>query len=267
MSDAILLLRLEHTNIARLLDCIDEQVEELEANTAPDYELLYQAMDYLQNYPDQCHHPKEDLVLEAMLRRDPQCALSVGDLAGEHEKLAHLTERVAEEVRKADPSSSGPELLSALRELVIAYRKHMSMEEEKFFPRALQTLTHSDWMSIDFDFFERDDPLFDHSKEQKFAKLRENISELAKRSHELDATHKEVNWLKNLDEIDGLNNTLKSLGSKLRLVRFTEGGYGLERDGKLLTYIPQCNEVQAIWCAYYYAKGAENITPERISVF
>jgi len=101
MSDAILLLRLEHSNIARLLDWIDDQIQTLEAGAAPDYTLLGQAIYYLQNYPDQCHHPKEDLVLEVLARRDPEGAAAVGDLSGEHEKLTSLINEVAATVYQA----------------------------------------------------------------------------------------------------------------------------------------------------------------------
>ena len=260
MSDAILLLRLEHSNMARLLDWIDDQIQSLESGTAPDYTLLNQALYYLQNYPDLCHHPKEDLVLEAVIRSSPDGASSVGDLAGEHRKLAELTGQAATTVNQAgrDPANTG--FVNTLRELVDSYRHHMKAEEEHFFPLALKVLQASDWESINFELFDRDDPLFDHSQEQRFRELREGISMYTRRYHEINAAQKEIEWLLDLTGIDEFNRTMEETGSKLRLVAFTEKGYGLEREGKLLAYIPSFAEVQAIWCAYYYAKGADEFS-------
>jgi hemerythrin-like domain-containing protein len=259
MSDAILLLRLEHSNMARLLDWVDDQIQTLESGTAPDYTLLNQALYYLQNYPDLCHHPKEDLVLESLALRDPEGAATVGDLSGEHRKLAEQTGRVAAAVNTAGQEPANTGFVQALRELVVSYRRHMSAEEEHFFPLALKALQASDWESIDFELFDRDDPLFDHSQEQRFRKLREGISRFNSRYHVINAAQKELAWLQNLTGIDEFNHTMQETGSRLRLVGFTEGGYGVEREGKLLAYIPSYEEVQALWCAYYYAKGAEEI--------
>ena len=260
MSDAILLLRLEHGNMARLLDWIDDQIKTLDTGAAADYHLLSQAMYYLQNYPDQCHHPKEDLVLEVIARRNPGAAADIGDLSVEHKKLAQLTDRAAAAVSNNVNANRNDKLAGTLRDLVAEYRRHMTKEEEIFFPCALEVLERSDWSSIDFELFDRDDPLFDHSQEQRFRELREGVSRYTRRYLEMTAAQQEIELLENLNNIDEFNHAMENLGSRLRLVSFTEGRYGLEREGKLLAYIPSNEEIQAMWCAYYYAKGAEEIT-------
>lgn len=260
MSDAILLLRLEHGNMTRLLDRVEEQVRNLEQGTAVNHKLLAEAINYLQNYPDQCHHPKEDLVLEVMARRDPKAAVEIGDLAGEHRKISDLTAQAARALEQVGSIRGSDVLLDALRSLTTSYRNHMSMEESVFFPRALQVLDRSDWSSIDFDLFDRDDPLFDHAQEQRFRALRESITGNDDHEEELKEAHKEIKLLNNLTDIDDFNLAMERLGSKLRLLRFSEGVYGMEREGSLLAYIPSQEVVQAVRCAYFYAKGAEQIT-------
>ena len=260
MSDAILLLRLEHGNMARLLDWVDDQVRLLETGAAANHSLLNQAMYYLQNYPDQCHHPKEDLVFEMMARRDPEATSTVGDLTMEHKKITDLTIQVATTVTRAGTTGADQELREALRELTMEYRRHMEKEETVFFPRALEVLNRSDWASIDFELFDRDDPLFDHSREQHFRELRESISRFGRRDQELTTARQEIALLENLNGIDDFNQSMEQQGSQLRLVRFSEGGFGLERQGNLLAYLPSLEVIQAIWCAYFYAKGAEDIS-------
>ena len=261
MSDAILLLRLEHGNMSRLLDWVEDQVRLLETGAAVNHGLLSQAMYYLQNYPDQCHHPKEDLVLEIMARRDPEAAAAFSDLTMEHKKITNLTMRAAAALNRAGTDAAADlELREALRELTEQYRRHMEMEETVFFPRALEVLNHSDWASVDFELFDRDDPLFDHSQEQRFQILRESVSRFTRHHLEMTIARREIELLENFNGIEDFNQSMEQQGSQLRLVRLSETGFGLERQGKMLAYIPSLEEAQAIWCAYYYAKGAEDIS-------
>ncbi len=66
MIELIEALRQEHSDIARLLDAIDLQVN----GGSPDFGLLHEILEYLLTYPDQYHHPKEDLIYRALCRHD-----------------------------------------------------------------------------------------------------------------------------------------------------------------------------------------------------
>ncbi len=60
-------LRQEHADLARLLDMVEAQ---LGGDGAPDFELLTGILDYFLTYPDQYHHPKEDLIYRTLCRHD-----------------------------------------------------------------------------------------------------------------------------------------------------------------------------------------------------
>ena len=66
-----------------------------------------------------------------------------------------------------------------MEEFVSYYRNHMMMEEEHFFPAAAKALLEDDWAEIEFDLFEREDPLFDRSAHERFHRLREKIDKSA----------------------------------------------------------------------------------------
>ena len=53
-------LREEHRNIARLLRALEHQVAIFSNADAPDYDVIVGVADYFLDYPDRCHHPKED---------------------------------------------------------------------------------------------------------------------------------------------------------------------------------------------------------------
>lgn len=176
MPDALLLLRLEHNNTIRLLAILDEACDRIPTEGA-NHELLELILEYFAGFPDQCHHPKEDLIYRKMKAQDPRAAERVGDLLAEHEELAHVTQRVARLARRArlDSRLTRAELTAALREFLQLYEHHLREEEETFFPAALETLTEDDWAAIDFGLFDRRDPLFDDVTEKRFQVLRQRI--------------------------------------------------------------------------------------------
>ena len=67
-SAVIKTLREEHANIARLLSALEHQMLVFAGGDRPDYDVVQGVADYFFDYPDRCHHPKEDAVLAQMLR-------------------------------------------------------------------------------------------------------------------------------------------------------------------------------------------------------
>ena len=92
---AIEQLKLDHRNMARLLDLVQSELESMRAGEPPDFDLLHSVMEYALHYPDICHHPKEDAIYRRLVRRDPSTEARVGDLAKEHAHLSELTRKLA----------------------------------------------------------------------------------------------------------------------------------------------------------------------------
>ena len=51
----------EHVNFARLLNVLEQQLQAFHQDEHPDYALMLDICDYLQNFPDVYHHPREDV--------------------------------------------------------------------------------------------------------------------------------------------------------------------------------------------------------------
>jgi hemerythrin-like domain-containing protein len=260
MSDAIFMLRLEHENIAHVLDLIEDQVERAESGAPIDESLLLLSVEYLKDFPEECHHPKEDLVFRMLQRHHPRRAADLRDLSADHEQLAQLTERFVMDVRGVLGAPKGA-LIESVRRYIGAYRQHMESEEQHFFPAALELLTRENLANLDFQLFDRKDQLFDHAAEARFAQLRREIQQragdrsLASGRRNSPPSTDEIALLRGLDCVDSFNRSTQNRG--LQLVRHRAGGYALQRDGRWLLDIPDCEESRAAWCAYYYAKGGE----------
>jgi hemerythrin-like domain-containing protein len=259
MPDTLILLSLEHGNAAKLLGLIEDQVAAADAGTPMNTELLSMVSEYFSDYPDRCHHPKEDLVYGLLSRRDPDSRTNLGDLIADHRRLHELAEAFAEGVRRVreEPQAAEPVVRKVIREFTEHYRQHMQAEEAWFFPLAEKRLSRDDWATLDFAIFDQDDPLFDHAAEKRFSALRKRIERLA----EVDKARRTVlnaaNDLRGLSGIESFNESMKSAGQPFRLARFVESGYGLERDRELLLYIPECSAERAAWCAYCFLLGRE----------
>jgi hemerythrin-like domain-containing protein len=263
MSDTLLLLRLEHRNLSRLLGLIEDQVAAADAGAPLDKNLLGLAWEYFSDYPDLCHHPKEDLVYELLRKRDPGSCAGLKNLTSEHVRLRELTRVFGDAVRRlgeAPPSpeaapSAEPAAREVIRDFTRRYRKHMREEDEHFFPLAEQKLSKDEWATLDFAVFDRDDPLLANAAEHRFAALRQRIEEATKlgraRGRVLDAGHR----LRALSGLESFNELMKSGGTPFRLSGFAGGGYGLEHGHELVLFIPECSAERAAWCAYAYLCG------------
>ena len=163
--------------MAGLLDVLERQIAVFREGEYPDYEIIEAVVDYCLTYPDLCHHPKEDLVYQALRETDPEAAESIGDLLADHRELATLTRRFADAVQQGLQESRMPResFANLATGFIDAYRRHMEMEETLFFPAALRSIGETDWAEIDARVRDRDDPLFGVMVEQRFQALRDDI--------------------------------------------------------------------------------------------
>ena len=143
MSETIDKLRTDHRNLARLMDIIAREVRVFEAGDLPDYDLVAS-------------------VLAKLRQRDPDIAITVGDLDREHEKLGTLTRRFAAALDNVMQDAELPRdwFVEVASEYLDFQRRHMQMEEVLFFPAALRALSEDDWRELATDAPSADDPLF-----------------------------------------------------------------------------------------------------------
>lgn len=257
MLDVVSILQLEHRNLARVLDLLHHQAANARAGTAVNARLLELSVEYLAGFPDECHHPKEDMLYRKLVSRSPELATSLKDLVKEHAELATLTGHLRQAVARSrhDPQALDAGLANQLSAFVDNYRHHMRMEEEHFFPLAQQRLSRNDIAEIDFALYDRPDPVFNQVAEQRFAELIDAIA----RQEDLERAgadqREEAALLATFKNIATFNETFERWGQPIGLIGSAEGGYDLMRNGRKLAHIPACSERRAAWCAYFFWKA------------
>jgi hemerythrin-like domain-containing protein len=173
LKDTLETLYSEHRYIASLLDTLEQQAERLTPGKIPDYNLLLEILDYLIHYPDQYHHPREDLLFAHMLERDSKFQAKLDRLLREHETLHHYnTELFKELTRIADgrPADQA-ELRSSIERFIAGYRQHIDYESKEIFPRAKGTLSAADVKKLEARTRYRDDPLFGADVQQQYRRV------------------------------------------------------------------------------------------------
>lgn len=173
-------LALDHDNMRKLLDLVEREFAAYRAGGALDFELLGSILDYVLDYPDLFHHPKEDLVYRRMREANADAAAQLGDLIGEHEKLAALTRRFADAVKGIRDNAELPKdrVEKLARDYLASTRAHMEQEEKRFFPLALKVLTLRDWQEIDAAIAAPADPVFGAKAGEPYLALHERIMRL-----------------------------------------------------------------------------------------
>lgn len=167
----------EHRNTLRILGALERQLADFGQAEQPDYDILQAIADYFTGFPEQCHHPKEDLIYRKLLDRRPQYLENLFDLDTEHEQLSAQALRFKDVVDRILLEAELPRevVTKAAWEFIANQRQHMRLEEERFFPMAMKSLTKDDWAKLDSHVTNEDDPVFAKSGAEAYITLRENI--------------------------------------------------------------------------------------------
>jgi len=177
MHEILQKLRQEHENIASLLNALERQVAEFERGHVPDYDVISATLEYFLDFPDLCHHPKEDLVFAKLRERAPAMVASIGDLHREHEELGARVCEFSTGLRAVLGEQGPPRrtFVQRAHRFIALQRQHLAREEANFFPAADKTLTAEDWADLKARMTTGEDPLFGKNVTAKFDRLRRMI--------------------------------------------------------------------------------------------
>ncbi|WP_354674401.1 hemerythrin domain-containing protein [Cupriavidus alkaliphilus] len=174
----------DHIHFASLLDLLEKQVSTFHQGEQPDYGLMTTIIQYMRNYGDCVHHPREDVAYALLVERDPGTQIIISRLLQEHRVIAtvgaELLDRLREVQSEVVISRSALEAAAAM--YLVYYRNHLSTEEKQVMPRAARFLTDADWAEVAATEPASADPLFGANVKKRFATLRKEIDSEAKAS-------------------------------------------------------------------------------------
>lgn len=188
MTDALNVIKTEHRNLMRVVNIFDIVLREAE----PDFPLLTAIVDYLQQFPDTYHHPKEDLFLFKALRaRDPDAAGILDELEAEHDLCLKATNglRAALDAYRAGEPGGAERFRAVAEDYRRLQLRHLQKEEGVVMPMAKQALRPKDWVEINAAFADNKDPLFSDDAQESVRALYSRVVNLAPAPYGLADSH------------------------------------------------------------------------------
>lgn len=181
---AIRIIREEHTAIACVIHSLEYVVDKLEEGGEPNFSLLQSIMEYIVEYPERYHHPKENRYLfETLRQRNPNAATLIAELEAEHVRGDELLKDLKRSLARYE--THGRSELRTFARAVATFAEyhwqHMTKEEDILLPIARKSLTESDWHAIAEAFLQNDNPLIGFSPKQHYSQLFDRILKLASR--------------------------------------------------------------------------------------
>jgi len=179
----------EHQNLWRIATTMDLVADEIDGGSPVDPAFFNSVFDYIEQFVDRAHHPKEDDFLFRLLRQRSVAAAAVLDrLQAEHrngpENLKVLRQMLA---ATAGGSAGNAAFAAALRNYTQGLKSHIRSEEKDAIPLARECLTSEDWVEIDKAFLDNEDPVFGEKANAEFRELFHRIASLAPESIGLGA--------------------------------------------------------------------------------
>lgn len=179
MTQALEIISNEHRSMWQLTAMLEELCKQLgKPADKPDAELFGLILDYIEQYVERVHEPKEDAFLfKAVLERTSEGNEMIAEFQREHAststEVARLRAQLSAVVRHY------PEGVPAFQQAVEGYismmRRHIMREESVLFPLARKTLTDADWEKINTAFADSEDPSFGERARAEFRSLMSRI--------------------------------------------------------------------------------------------
>ena len=188
-------LRAEHRHIASVMQLLREQLDAIDAAQAVDTHVVYEIMDYMVNWPDRFHHPREDLIYGRVAELDASAADNVDSLQRDHDTMAKSGREVLQHIQQwRQGEISGAVPVKSGRAYVDHLYQHMNSEESLVFPQIERVLDAQDWAELEQDdqLIPITDPVFGKRAQREFRNMARKLRSSVRRGVEHGTL---VEWL------------------------------------------------------------------------
>lgn len=182
--DALRIISEDHNNLWRLATTVDQLATDMESGAPLEAAFFGSVLDYIEQFVERSHHPKEDDYLFARLRlRSAEADVLLDALQAEHQaglaRLQALRASLAGAQRGQLPLAL---LVSQLHGYTAGIKSHILKEERQVLPLARACLVEEDWEYINRAFLDNNDPVFGAQAQAEFRALYHRIATLAPES-------------------------------------------------------------------------------------
>lgn len=181
---AVATVKQEHRALGIVVELLQRLVGDIaEGRAEPDFAVLAAALYYIDDFPERCHHPKEDEYLfKALRRRTAKLNAVLDELQAEHisgaQAIGYLQRALVH--YQGGATDGAKRFKAAVDAYATVQRDHMRKEDE-LLAQMQEFLTEEDWLEIAAAFDANDDPLFGDNRREEFRRLYFRIVNLVPR--------------------------------------------------------------------------------------
>ena len=142
-------LKAEHRHMAAIMALMSDQLDAIERGELVETHVLYETMHYMVSWPDQFHHPREDLIYGLVAELNGEAADNVDSLQREHNEMAKRGRELLGIIQDwRDGTASGATVVKNGRDYIQQTYRHMNSEEQLVFPQIAAVLSPADWREL-----------------------------------------------------------------------------------------------------------------------
>ncbi len=172
-------LHREHTNLNWLLDLLSKQLDSFFAGNESDFDLKIELLEYLEDYAELSHHPTEDVLFEAAMKKTDEKRAVFERLRDQHQRLTRATHNFRKSLEGVVQGGVmlRDELETRGREYIALQRLHLDTEEQEVFPFLDKLFDKKEWQRIEANIPNVDDPVFGKRDPNRFRVLVRYLAE------------------------------------------------------------------------------------------
>lgn len=167
-----------HRNMERVLTLIHLKLDTLPVvQVETEFQLLSNAIGYMQDYPGVSHHPTEDIIAVKLAGRAPEHRGLCTQISDQHQRFSRWEVMMLHRLRgaRAGDVEARREVQAIGKAYCLEQASHIHTEEREFFPRALQHLSAEDWETVADHSRTALDPVFARKELKRFDNLHDYL--------------------------------------------------------------------------------------------
>jgi hemerythrin-like domain-containing protein len=145
-------LREDHAKFSRVLSMIGRDARRLIKEPEAVLPAFEEAVDYIVNFQNIYHHPREEVMFEKLAEADRSLRQLVKKLSGEHGAVGRVGESIQTLLKHASSKTTSKESRLRLAEKLERFskemRSHIRQEEELLYSRVWDEFDDSDWEEL-----------------------------------------------------------------------------------------------------------------------
>jgi len=166
-------LHQDHINLNKMLAILRLKVEKLRAGNHPNFSLMADVIDYISNYADAYHHPREDSLYHHFHGRSSELDALLKNCEQAHQRMRETCVELSETIDGILHDAVIPmdEFTDKLEAFLDEQAEHLNLEEGSLFPMIQGIATDQDWAQLITELPKSDDPLFGEKQAVQYSEL------------------------------------------------------------------------------------------------